>query len=519
MKKKRELIYFFFLFIFSVCINQYYGSIGVFPIDTFLFYDTGFRTLNGYLPTRDFWINSGFLIDIIQALFFKIFGVSWFSYVFHASVFNFLIAAATFFTFKKFNLNIHLTIFYSLLVSILAYPISGTPFLDHHSMILSLIALFCFILSLKGESIWFWFFTPIFLWLGFLSKQTPAAYIGLIILIISIIYFLFNLNFKKILFFLSGGVSIILITFLLLLIFNIEFNSFFEQIFLFPLTIGGDRIQNFLFPIEFNRIILRFKLIHISQAILIIVIAKKIYENFRYIKNAEFYILISIILASFSLIFHQLLTLNQKFIFFIIPMLLGFSNIYYNKYFKKNIFVIFFLVFLGASSTIYYKFTYLDNRKFMELENVDLKKTVKANIIDNKLNYLNWINPVFQGSPDNEIKLLKESIEIINNDSRKKILATHYQFIASLLNDNVFSPNRTYSGNGISYPLIENQNFIIYKKFFLNQIIKNEIKIIYTLKPISDYIFLNILEKKCVKTKKINEILFVHDISACKFKY
>ena len=62
MKKKRELIYFFFLFIFSISVNQYYGNIGVFPIDTFLFYDSGFRTLNGYFPTKDFWINSGFLM-------------------------------------------------------------------------------------------------------------------------------------------------------------------------------------------------------------------------------------------------------------------------------------------------------------------------------------------------------------------------------------------------------------------------------------------------------------------------
>ena len=98
MKKKREILYFFFLLFFSISINQYYGNIGVYPIDSFIHYDSGYRTLNGYFPTKDFWINNGFLIDLIQAIFFKVFGISWFSYVLHASIFNFLIVFATFFT-------------------------------------------------------------------------------------------------------------------------------------------------------------------------------------------------------------------------------------------------------------------------------------------------------------------------------------------------------------------------------------------------------------------------------------
>ena len=48
-------------------------------------------------------------------------------------------------------------------------------------MILSLLALFSFILSLKTRSNIYWFFTPIFLCLAFLCKQTPAAYFGIII--------------------------------------------------------------------------------------------------------------------------------------------------------------------------------------------------------------------------------------------------------------------------------------------------------------------------------------------------
>ena len=515
MKLKRKLFYFFFLFFFLIAVNQYYGYIGVFPIDSFLFFDTGNRTLNGYLPIKDFWINSGFLIDIIQAIFFKVFGVSWFSYVLHASIFNFLLASATFFTLSRFDLNINLSFFYSILVAVLAYPTSGTPFLDHHSMIFSLIAMYSFILSIKEKSNLYWFCTPVLLALGFLSKQTPVSYMGLIIVVLSIFYFIFYFDLKKIIMTFLGAVSILLILFLYIIINNVGFYSLIEQLILFPMSIGGDRVENFIFPFEFNRVFLRFKLIHLSQLILILIIIKNAYKNINYLKTSEFFILITIIFSSFAFIAHQLLTLNQKFIFFIIPILLGFSHTYYEKKFKNNLTVVILLVSLGAGSTIYYKISYLDNRKFMEMENINLNKSIKAKIINEKFKNLKWINPVFKGDPSDELKLLKESIKIIKNDKREKILATHYQFFYSALGGNVYSPNRTYSGNGVSYPLKNNKHFNKYKKFFRDQIIKNQIEIIYTIKPIGKYIYLDILEKECVEINRENEILYSHKILDC----
>ena len=145
----KKILYSICLFLFSISINQYYGYIGVHPIDTFLFFDPGYRTLNGYFPFKDYWAITGPLLDIIQSIFFKIFSVSWFSYILHASVFNFIIVFATFYTLVKFELTIHFSFFYALLVSIIAYPISGTPFVDYHSTIFSLLALYSFILSIK----------------------------------------------------------------------------------------------------------------------------------------------------------------------------------------------------------------------------------------------------------------------------------------------------------------------------------------------------------------------------------
>ena len=147
--KNKKIFYFIFLLIFSFTFNQYYGYIGVFPLDSFIIFNSGYDFLNGYYPFKDYWTITGPLLDLIQAFFFKIFGISWFSYVLHASIFNCIICISTFYTLKKFELNINYCFLYSLLTASLAYPIVGTPFMDHHSAILSMVGLFAFLLALK----------------------------------------------------------------------------------------------------------------------------------------------------------------------------------------------------------------------------------------------------------------------------------------------------------------------------------------------------------------------------------
>ena len=183
LNKKKEIVYPIILFLFSISINQYYGNRGVCPIDSFWFFNSGYDVLNGYYPFKDYWTIAGPFITYTQALFFMVFGVSWFSYVFHASIFNFLISISTYYTLYKFKLNINYCFFYSLLVAVLAYPSSGTPYVDHHASILSIISIFCFILALKTNSKTYWFVLPVILGISFLTKQAPTG------------HFFFNNNF------------------------------------------------------------------------------------------------------------------------------------------------------------------------------------------------------------------------------------------------------------------------------------------------------------------------------------
>jgi len=195
--KNIKIVLFLLLSIFSILINNHYGNIGIFPIDTLGFFDTAYSILLDKHPFKDFWIFSGPLLDYIQAIFFKLFGLKWSSYVLHASVFNLIIALFVFFTLTKHGLNVYLSFFYSLLFAVLCYPIAGTPFAYHHSFILSLISLLTLTLAIKTKSKFYWLLLPIFMVLAFFSQQVPSSYINLIILIFGGIYFVKNFNRKN----------------------------------------------------------------------------------------------------------------------------------------------------------------------------------------------------------------------------------------------------------------------------------------------------------------------------------
>ena len=63
-----------YLFLFSIIVNQHYGNQGAFPMDSFHFFDSGYRVLNGDIPFVDYWLVKGPLLDYIQALLFYMFG-------------------------------------------------------------------------------------------------------------------------------------------------------------------------------------------------------------------------------------------------------------------------------------------------------------------------------------------------------------------------------------------------------------------------------------------------------------
>ena len=523
-----KIVLFLLLSIFSILINNFYGNIGIFPMDTLGFFDTAYSILLDKHPFKDFWIFSGPLVDYIQAIFFKLFGLKWSSYVLHASVFNLIIALFVFFTLTKHGLNVYLSFFYSLLFAVLCYPIAGTPFAYHHSFILSLISLLTLTLAIKTKSKFYWLLLPIFMVLAFFSQQVPSSYINLIILIFGGIYFVKNFNRKNFYYFIFGCLSILFLLILYFVAFEIPIKDFIVQYILFPLTIGAERYSgsesafvSFSSKFTFRGIIHHFKFIHVFIVSLILITFFNYFKKSKFtLTSEEIIINLILILSSAAFIFHQLITANQTYIFSLISLLAGFVHIYLQKYYSKNKIVQLAVLLLVIFSSVKYHKVYNLERKFMDLQHVDLTKALEASLIDQKLNKLKWITPYYPKNPAKEINMLKNAIKILKNEKRKKMVITQYQFFSLILEQDLSIPNRWNVYHHNLYPIKNNKYVKYYKDFFNKNLRSNEIEVIYIIKShpgenIKIEQFAIHLDNICIKTEVIDELLSAHELQKC----
>jgi len=508
-----EKILIFFLIIFSLLINQYYGNKGIFPLDSFSHFDAGFRVLNGEYPFIDYWVTAGPFIDYLQAFFFYIIGINWQAYVFHASFINALLSLATYFVLRNFKLNIYFSFFYSIIFSILAYPSSGTPFVDHHSAFFSLLGIYSLILAIKNEKKFYWIAFPIFFSFAFLSKQVPSGYIIISVIFIVILHSITNKKIYLLKYTLISSVVLIFLLFLFLHLQKINFSVFFSQYIYYPMTIGENRFENLNFT--FRGFVSHFKFIYLAAAPFFYISIKNIlFDKNFYIKNNFYYFLI---LLSLIVLFiaHQILTKNQIFIFFLIPIFGAFSHIYLvNKNFINKILTI-ILIIICIFSAAKYHFRFNEERKFHELSGVNFDLASDAKKIDKIFTGLKWISPQFENDPDSEINLLINVKSYLNSDERKKMLMTNYSFFSTILNQNLHSPSRWYLNNGVAHPIEGLKYFETYRAFFIKKIKDNNIEVIYTIKPINAWFFKGILSEKCLETSNLDTNVSIHLILEC----
>ena len=115
LKKEKliaEILILTFIIIYSYLINWHSGNIGIIPIDSFGFLDTGYSIINGHLPIRDFWIFTGLLVDYMEAVFLYLFGNNWNSHLAHSSFMNIVATAGLYFFLKEYNLKLSYIFFY-----------------------------------------------------------------------------------------------------------------------------------------------------------------------------------------------------------------------------------------------------------------------------------------------------------------------------------------------------------------------------------------------------------------------
>ena len=510
----KKNIFIIILILFSLLINQYYGNKGIFPVDSFAHFDTGFRILLGEHPFKNYWIVSGPIIDYFQAILFYLFGTNWQSYILHASIINAVVSVATFLILIKFNLNIYYSFFYSIIFSVLAYPTSGTPFVDHHSAFFSLLAVYSLILAIKDDKKFHWVLFPLLLSIAFLSKQVPSSYVIISIILILITFSLIKKKYYWIKYSFLSFASFIIIVLIFGNIQGIKLSSFLQQYIFYPQTIGAQRISDFEFT--FRGTIGHFKFIYIALIPLFFLNLQKIIFEKGYYKHKDFYYFLVLILFTFSLIFHQIITRNQTFIFFLIPLLFAFSHIKINSY-KPNLnkFVHATLILICLFSATKYHIRFNENRKFHELNYVNFDLSLSAKNIDKKFKGLKWITPEYKEQSKEEIATINDIRNYLSNDNRKKMLMTNYSFFSILLNEKLFSQSRWFIFDGTDYPMKGNKYYTNYQNLLKNLIKNNEIAIIYTIYPVESSSIYTYINKNCFKEVKISEVFSGYELQDC----
>ena len=520
-KFNKKFIFSSILLIFvSFFVNYFVASRGVFPVDTFIHFDPGYRILNGELPIKDYWIVHGLLVDYLQAIFFFIFGANWIAYLIHSSFFNSVISLFLFyFFFRYLKINLGESLFFSFLVGFLAYPVSGTPFLDLHSSYFSLFAIILIMISMiENKKDHYWFYSGILFVAAFLCKQVPASYVILVTSIFCLFYSLSKKNYKIILYYSVGGLSAVFFTIIFLLAQNVNLYDLVLQLFLFPTSIGESRYLGY--ELNFSSIFLNYKFIYLLLASIFFIIfyKKKINKKiFIEKKFGVFFIFFLYVLAS---IFHQIYTKNQIYIFFLIPTLGAFSIYFLNdsKIRKKKYLKFFIILFCLVVSLKYIKRFDLD-RKFHELKGVNIGNSYNFEKFDKKFKGLYWISPYFL-NPEDEISKIKKLREVITKNNQNIMLLTEYKFFSLLMNQRLNSPSRTF--DDISYPKKNSKYFLKYKIFLKKLIINNEINsvLIFESKKIDntrlEHLVFDYISSDCFKRVKISEYILKLDITNCE---
>ena len=500
------------LIFFSFYVNYYYSSLGVLTQDTFAYYDTAYRILNGSAPFRDYWTVSGPFIDYLQAFFFYFLGVSWKSYILSGSIINSIITIIFFSLIKNFDVSRSLSFFYAICFSVLANPSMGVPFPDHYSTFLSLLGIFFFLLALKKNNHFFWLAIPVCFFFGFFSKQSPSSYIFIILLISTTMYIYYERKIFFLKYYVTSTILCLLILYIFFSYYQINLDQFLNQYIFFPQSIAEDRMKNY--QLNFNSLFAQFKFIYLFLIPLIFLTFQR-YKEKNFHKSYKFLFCVIIILLCLVLIFHQLLTRNFVFIFFLIPILASVIEINFTESFRYKKIISIFLISATLFLTMKYHYRFNESRKMLNLENINLNNTVDSEQIHSSLKGLNWITYKHFNDPKFEVGIIKDSIKIIENDKSKKMILTEYLFLSSILNQDLNNPTRWPSSQDASNPNKKNQYYEYYKKFVEDLIKIKKIETLYSIKDNENDIFSDIFDKKCKKVKEINDFLTKHDIKNC----
>ena len=151
----------------------------------------------------------------------------------------------------------------------------------------------------------------------------------------------------------------------------------------------------------------------------------------------------------------------------------------------------------------------------MDLRNINLSNSIDGQLIDSNLSNIKWLTMFYPESPMKEVENIKFAVNIIKNDKEKKMIITDYQFISVFLKQYDYAVTRFWY-NFHGYPAEDNKYFIYWKNFVIKNIKKNNIKVIYVLKPLhGDTKPLENIIKSCSEKVILSEFFYKIKLNNC----
>ena len=151
----------------------------------------------------------------------------------------------TYFFARSLNINKYFCFLYALIFSLLAYTTSGTLYVDNHSSLICLAAVYFFIFGVKRDKKYYFSLIPLLIGFAFFTKPAPTIYIFLFLSVILLLY-IFTFQRFKVLFYLVFS-SLIFLVFIHLFFYLQNISKFnFRTIFLFSYD-NCDQIFKFEF--------------------------------------------------------------------------------------------------------------------------------------------------------------------------------------------------------------------------------------------------------------------------------
>lgn len=497
--------------IFSFFLSLKAGERGFFAFDQSIVFDGSYRILSGQVPYKDFIMPIGPMVFWLQAIFFKAFGINYFSYLVCAAFINVIAVMCSIVIIRLFfPRNKFFSYIAGLLTAIWFYPPFGTPWTEQTAFFFSFLALtliLCARYYIKSRRVinGLLLLSGCFALLSFLSKQNAGLYIlPLYFLLLVVAY---EPESKAVLnncaMFLAGFIAAGLL-FLLWLWVKSDLKIFLQHFFQIPSLLGVCRLleeRGDLFIIFFGGschysrlhwLPLGIRLIFFCAFLISVFVFAFYIYNYRKAKDSWQREFLASIFCIYVIFFQYLFihtTMNQAengipFIGIIFSIGLGLLLRLYNNLgldriklisAAGSVLLIFYLSTLGIKVSL--------TRKVQEFRKAEFPKYLTVD----RLKALRWGQPSIVGGSDVKEEDIVRVIGYLKAKNKNFFIFPNFTFLYALLD--VPSPQPIlWFHKGLTYHVLYDPGL---DKWIVDDLIKNKVEIVIIEEKPSSYSTLN----------------------------